>query len=277
MKFLNTTKCNLGCMYATFVLVCGFLLFGLPYYGGLKGFTNHFPNTARLGTKLTGDEFIIQWPDNSYSASGVRGTKKPLESELKDPHLCILVSTYKPHALKLVSMLTSFSVSEYPYMKAILLDTDEKIDSTPWMKDVAKAVNGIFEKEYVVTANLTQRDMMQKYTETTTGVKSDYGYILTDVIISDLLKKRDLATEHNDSKPECDYFMTTNGDNLYGPGMIPALLYYLRQGYDIVGFDFTSRYAAGPIPAHFPDRIFKLDRKDQQVDWEPIRKTHRSI
>ncbi len=159
-------------------------------------------------------------------------------------------------------------------MKAILLDTDGKIDSTPWMKDMANVVNGIFEKEYVVTANITQRDMLQKYTENITGVESDFGYILTDETISDLLKERDLAIELGSTKPECDYFMTTNGDNLYEPGMIPTLLYYLRQDYGIVGFDFTSRYAADPVPEDFPDRIFKLYRKDQQVSWEPIRKTH---
>ncbi len=108
-------------------------------------------------------------------------------------------------------------------MKAILLDTDEKIDSTSWMKDMANVVNGIFEKEYVVTANITQRDVLQKYTENITGVKSDFGYILTDEIISDLLKERDLAIELGNTKPECDHFMTTNGDNLHGPGMIPTL------------------------------------------------------
>ncbi len=274
MKFRDKTKCYLERVCAAFALVCVFILLMLWNYGGLKGFTSYHPIIARLDMNPIEDQLVLQWPDDSLVASGIRGTKKPLESTPEDPHLCLLVSTYKLHSVKLVTLLTSFFTSEYPHLKAILLDTDEEIDSTPWMKDMAKIVNEIFQKEYVVTANITQRDVLQTYNVNITGVSNDFGYILSDEVIRDMLKKRDLARELKDTKLECDYFMVTNGDNLYGPGMIPALLHYLRQDYEIVGFDFTSRYQASPLPDDVVDRVFKLWREDQQVGWEPIRKTH---
>ncbi len=211
-------------------------------------------------------------PTAPYMFSGLRGAKDPMESIPEDPHLCILVSTYKCHSVKLITLLSSFFVTEYPHMKAILLDTDKVIDSTAWLKDMANAVNVLFEREYVVTANITQRDILRKYSKKITGVGDDFGYIISDEIMSDILKKRDLARELNDTKLECDYFMVTNGDNVYGPDMMPALLHYMRENYDMVGFDFTSRYPHGVSKVIEPERTFKTRRKDQQVGLEPIRK-----
>ncbi len=275
MKFRDITRGSYERACVALALVCSvFTLCMLRNYSGMKGFTNYHPIIDSLDMNPKEDQLILPWPDDSPVPSEIRGTKQPLYSTPEDPHLCLLVSTYKPHSVKLITLLTSFFSSGYPYLKAILLDTDEVIDSTPWMKDMAKVVNEIFDKEFVVTANITQRDVLRKYSVDETGVSSDYGYILSDEVISDLMKKRDLARELNDSKLECDYFMVTNGDNLYGPGMVSALLHYLRQDYDIVGFDFISRYKACPLQGSDMDRVFKPFKEDQQVGCEPIRKVH---
>ncbi len=273
-KLSMTTKSHLGGVRVAISLVLGYILFELFQYYGLpfRYLSNHF--TATIAPLSETRPEWRQLPNDSFIASGVRGDNQPLESTPDDPHLCILVSTYKRHSAKLIPLLTSFFVTEYPHIKAILLDTDGSVDSMPCLKDVAKVVNGIFEKEYVVTANITQRDVLKKYTQEVTGVVSDYGYILTDLIIHDILKKRELAKESNDTKPECDFLLTTNGDNLYGPDIVPALLYYMKKGYDMTGFDFISHYITNNWwPVCFPERVFKTGRRHQQVVLEPVQKS----
>ncbi len=272
-KLSMTTKPHLGGVHFAISLFLGSILLEAFKYCGLPCpcLSNHF--TATINPLPVMRPEWRQLPNDSFIASGVRGDNQQLESMPDDPHLCILVSTYERHSAKLVPLLTSFFLTEYPHMKAILLDTDRNIDSMCCLKDMAKVVNGIFEKEYVVTANITQRDVLKTYTKEVTGVVSDYGYILTDIIIHDILKKRELAKESNDTKPECDFLLITNGDNLYGPNIIPMLLYYMKKGYDLMGFDFVSHYPIRNWPACFPERVFKSGRKHQQVVLEPIQKS----
>ncbi len=85
MNFSNKTKRYLRRMCAALALVYGFILLVLWHYGELKNFT--IPIIGRLGSKPSQLEFTLQWPDDSYLTSGVRGTKKPLESRPEDPHL----------------------------------------------------------------------------------------------------------------------------------------------------------------------------------------------
>ncbi len=258
-NFSNMRECY---PYSKYLCVALTLLFGLLVIFWHHDWMKNTTNAPGITSELDAEFYAPN--DSPLDHDGLLGVKEPLESCPDDPHFCVLVSTYEPHGNKLVTMLTSLFVSEYPYMKAILLDTDSEIDSTPWMKDTAKIVNEIFEKEYVVTANATQRDVLEKYTNNQTGVTDDYGYILTDEVIQQILKERKIARELG-TKPECDYFMATNGDNLYSPDMIPALLYYFRQDYDIVSFDFTSRYASAPGDANNQQRVFKPNREDQQL------------
>ncbi len=228
----NTNFSNMRVCYPYFkrscvalALLCG-LLVVFWNYDSMKNTTNAPQITSELDAELCVSESTHPSPYDSYLEHRVLGAKEPLESSPDDPHICVLVSTYEPHGNKLVTMLTSLFVSGYPNMKAILLDTDSKIDSTYWMEDTAKVVNGIYEKDYVVTANITQRDILKRYTNAQTGVKADYGYILTDEVIFQIMREREIAGKLG-TKPECDYFMATNGDNLYSPDMVPALLYYL--------------------------------------------------
>jgi hypothetical protein len=40
----------------------------------------------------------------------------------------------------------------------------------------------------------------------------------------------------------CDYFLVTNGDNLYHPDLHSRLLPLMRQGVKFIAYDFVSRY-----------------------------------
>lgn len=64
--------------------------------------------------------------------------------------------------------------------------------------------------------------------------KSDYGYSYTDAAIFYLL---------NHSRTYlCDYFVFTNGDNLYAGGFVDFIADDMKNEFDIIGFNFISHY-----------------------------------
>ncbi|KAJ3347610.1 hypothetical protein HDU91_006738 [Kappamyces sp. JEL0680] len=65
--------------------------------------------------------------------------------------------------------------------------------------------------------------------------EKDFGYSHTDAAINYLLE--------NEANYKCDFFLFTNGDNLYSNKFIDDYLQHdFEDGYDIIIFDFISRY-----------------------------------
>ncbi|KAG5189543.1 hypothetical protein JKP88DRAFT_233128 [Tribonema minus] len=69
------------------------------------------------------------------------------------------------------------------------------------------------------------------------GVTNDYGYILSDLVMDELLHGK------MEGVAQCDYFMLTNGDNLYSSRLLPSALPYMRTDIDLIGFEFLSHYS----------------------------------
>eukprot|EP00953_Heterococcus_sp_UTEX-ZZ885_P028287 15091-Heterococcus_DN1.PRE.1 len=153
-----------------------------------------------------------------------------------DPQICVLVSTYIKHGLRLTALIASLLSSGYPYMDVILLDTDTTRNSTQWMVDTAKALNSRSnvpsQRETVHLSQYTQRYIQERYPHVTSP---DYGYLLSDVI---LYEELDIMP----GLPKCDYIMLTNGDNLYSSSLVSATMEFMREQIDLIGFEFTSRY-----------------------------------
>jgi hypothetical protein len=63
-----------------------------------------------------------------------------------------------------------------------------------------------------------------------------YRFLLSDLVMDDLRHMR------QDNVPPCTYYMVTNGDNLYSSSLIPAAVDLMRDGVDLIGFEFISRY-----------------------------------
>jgi hypothetical protein len=77
-------------------------------------------------------------------------------------------------------------------------------------------------------------------------------YLLSDLVIRDLRQSR---VPH---VPPCEYYMLTNGDNLYSSNLLPAALPYMRKRTDLIAFEFLSRYNQKN-----PSMVDHPGRKDQ--------------
>lgn len=62
----------------------------------------------------------------------------------------------------------------------------------------------------------------------------------------------------------CDYYLFTNADNLYGRHFLEIGLPGMKEGYDLLGFNFVSKYPHWNITAH--SVIQKLDFKYMHID-----------
>jgi hypothetical protein len=90
--------------------------------------------------------------------------------------ICVLVSTYITHGLRLTALIASLLSTSYPYIDVILLDTDVKHNSTQWMLDTANAFNRRSndpkQRETVHLSQYTQRYIRNRFPEVTAP---DYG------------------------------------------------------------------------------------------------------
>ena len=68
----------------------------------------------------------------------------------------------------------------------------------------------------------------------------DAGYVVTDVVLESVLARR--AVAGGGGGGFCDALVVTNGDNLYTAGFVPAVAAALREGSELVGVHFVSRY-----------------------------------
>lgn len=154
-----------------------------------------------------------------------------------DPHLCVLVSTYVDHGLSLTALVASLFATEYPHLDIFLLDTDMVKDSREWMDRTAEVFNDRWgsagKRKQVHVSTRTRRTVAELYPNLE---ENDYGYLLSDYVIDDLRQGKYAGVS------KCNYFMLTNGDNLYHASLIPETLRYMRKGYDLIGFAFSTRY-----------------------------------
>jgi hypothetical protein len=70
----------------------------------------------------------------------------------------------------------------------------------------------------------------------------DAGYVVTDVVLEGVLARRAAAGGGGGGGGFCDALVVTNGDNLYTSSFVPAVAAALREGSELVGVHFVSRY-----------------------------------
>jgi hypothetical protein len=94
----------------------------------------------------------------------------------KHLQICVLVSTYQKHGLKLLALITSLISTSYPYIDIILLDTDVKLHSVQWMQDNARVLNkrsnDANKRDIVHVSTYSQRYVQERYPTITVP---DYG------------------------------------------------------------------------------------------------------
>jgi len=126
------------------------------------------------------------------------------------------------------------SSSQYLNQTLFLLNTGI---TTVNMEPMARILNELIGTEYIIVSNITDKDKAQKYPKL--KVKKDFGYILTDMLMEQLIQKKN---EH-----KCEYLLLTNGDNLYNKDLFSATYPYMVNKTGAIGFYFISSHCQ---PAH---------------------------
>eukprot|EP00026_Physarum_polycephalum_P012256 Phypoly_transcript_12546.p1 GENE.Phypoly_transcript_12546~~Phypoly_transcript_12546.p1 ORF type:complete len:312 (+),score=25.20 Phypoly_transcript_12546:101-1036(+) len=145
-----------------------------------------------------------------------------------DPTVCVVIRTYAGHRSSLPGLITSLASNDYPNMHLYLVDTDGDFDDLPKYESL---FNMLYNREFVHVTNITKQYRYERFPNFT---KQDFGYAQTDLMIEQL------ATPGHPHK--CDYFLVTNGDNLYSRDLMKHTIGFLRNGLDLVGFHFVSHY-----------------------------------
>lgn len=157
---------------------------------------------------------------------------------------CVVVRFFEEQANALPLLLFSLLASGHPHLKALVLDTGKHPYKklTGLLRDVNRASGRRWVHRYKKKAKDAQTAFPDFHDE-------DYGYILTDMALEDIL-----GANKASSKFQCDTLTFTNADNLYSPHFIPAMLKSISNGSDMAASHFVSHYN---FPAERNTRSFK--------------------
>ena len=157
---------------------------------------------------------------------------------------CVVVRFYDKQANALPLLLFSLFASSHPHLKALVIDTGKQ----PYKKlpGLLRRVNQASGKRWVHAYDKKTEDVRSAFPD---FHHEDYGYVLTDMALEDILKGR-----NSQSYFQCDTLTFTNADNLYSPHFIPAMLNAIaHDGHDVVASHFVSHY---PFPVERSTRSF---------------------
>ena len=172
-------------------------------------------------------------------------------------HPCVLVRTYSGNRNGLVSLLWSLLLSGHPNLRAFVVDTGKA--PAPGLPAIVRSVNALSGRTWV---EMSRRTFAQDVTpQFTTLAVEDYGYVLTDLVMEDIMGGKARAAgspafTDDSPHPLCDTLTVTNGDNVYGPTFLTRTLGPIADhGKEMVGtnwvshYDFGERWRIGP-PAY---------------------------
>jgi len=183
-----------------------------------------------VGLLLMSDPFTISEP----------------EIKIQDSHLpsvCFLVRTYKTHytysLISLVlSLLNSWSIEKLssnatnfavPKFFIVVTDPETTLEQT----------NEIILK----IRSIADVPIFNTIYQPSSG---NFGYLNTNVALREILE----------SKHRCDYFLFTNGDNLFAGGLFAILLPYVRNHTPLIGWNWVSHYQQYAI-------------RSRKTEWKP--------
>jgi len=150
-------------------------------------------------------------------------------------------------------MLFSLLSSEPLRVRIFVQLTDRKDDPeiVKLTQRVIDSVNSFYpaQRRYVQLSALSSSAVLREWPR----IKQDWGYLSTDVLIGVLLSDDGVSSNFRRYLAKtvtpaslCQYFLVTNGDNLYNIQFLPKLLPLMRRKVDLIAVDFVSRYAQLP-------------------------------
>lgn len=163
------------------------------------------------------------------------------------PQLCFVVRTMPGHFSKIPALLVSIYSSRISldHVRAILVASEGDTGSRSMLTSVAEFSNKLLAPASPITVSsidaTTERarfPLIENASTLSAGsmFRGDAGYIVTDAVIEVLIEEQKRRTQ------ACDYVIVTNGDNLYSPRFVPAVMTAVKAGIDIVATHFSTRY-----------------------------------
>ncbi|KAJ3373489.1 hypothetical protein HDU91_006890 [Kappamyces sp. JEL0680] len=150
--------------------------------------------------------------------------------EKQPGQVCVVARTFA----KQYHMIPTFvlSLSQNSLKPSVYLVITDAESSVPEAEAIVQKTNDFVGRRLASVLPITASDA-QRYFDLESG--QEYGYAYTDAAIDLLLA--------NKARYPCDYFLFTNGDNLYASGFIDDYLDRdMKQDLDIIAFDFISHH-----------------------------------
>ena len=161
------------------------------------------------------------------------------------PSVCVIVRTYHGQKQKLLTFTASLAAAAPPELSIVFVDTDKQQPFSE-LPDIAAGLNRvIFGERPVITVSPRSRRANASQIAFPSFTKEDHGYILTDLVVEDLLQSRREARDEGKTGGElgCEWMLITNGDNIYHSlFFLAALQEAAAQGADLLATHFVSRY-----------------------------------
>ena len=168
---------------------------------------------------------------SNYGISAINNTMSVIKSgQQSGPTLCVIVRTFQGQYDYLTITLLSLSYNPKSNIRMYLLLTDET-SSVKDAQSIALNANNLIGQDMVSVLPITFQDAHVLKNDT----ENDYGYSYTDAALNYLMKK--------DTTEQCQYFLITNGDNLYTKSFVDDYISKdMNESYDIIGYDFISHH-----------------------------------
>lgn len=155
--------------------------------------------------------------------------------------VCVLVRTYEAQANAVPALLASLFASGHPSLTVILADTGQKEVFKPALERAAAAFNALVGRPGAVRVaphtHSSSRARVPKL------AINDFGYVITDLMLEDVLTERAAARAAGASQLPCEVLMFTNGDNVYSSHFLGATgAEVAERGAHIVATHFVTHY-----------------------------------
>ncbi len=171
-----------------------------------------------------------------------------LGGRISKPELCFVVRTMPTHKYTLPALLFSIfsSLSSLEHVRAVLVASN--LDDSEMLNSVATFVNNFLGPSAPVSVSMTNGiressrfPMIRNASSLSAGSAfyGDAGYIVTDVVLEQLLQEKMLPLSTTRS---CDFVVVTNGDNIYASSFVPAITSAMLDGFDLIATHFLTRY-----------------------------------
>jgi len=149
-----------------------------------------------------------------------------------DPTVCIITRTYVGQRSVLPAFIASLASNNYPNLHIFLVDVhlNDQPDFT-YMSNFADLFNSLYGKTFVHASNVTMKVALNRFPK---YPSFDYGYLQTDLMLEQLSQP---SNEYG-----CEYFVATNGDNMYVRDFLGATVQSMREKIDLIGLGFASHY-----------------------------------